>query len=164
MTIEDLGNIGDFIGGIGVIVTLAFLIFQIRQNTAQLRQQNALSSSSAARSTREAVNEIYRLLAGNQDASRVWWAGVEDRNALEGSDLQQFDALAAMSWQAHLEAFKQGDPEALATIDYVLVKFPGMRQWLDDWGPSLPAAFREYLTQRSKAAAQQSAAADSAQA
>ena len=47
---DALGNIGDFVGGIGVIITLAFLIFQIRQNTAQLRQQNVLSAASAARS------------------------------------------------------------------------------------------------------------------
>jgi hypothetical protein len=59
VTIQDLGSIGDFVGGIGVVVTLAFLIFQIRQNTAQLRQQNKLSAVSAARASREGLNEIY---------------------------------------------------------------------------------------------------------
>ena len=34
MNFESLGNIGDFVGGIGVIVTLAYLALQIRQNTA----------------------------------------------------------------------------------------------------------------------------------
>ena len=37
MNLEMLGNIGDFLGGIGVVITLIYLAAQIRQNTAQLR-------------------------------------------------------------------------------------------------------------------------------
>ena len=33
MTLQDLGSIGDFIGGIAVIITLLYLANQIRQNT-----------------------------------------------------------------------------------------------------------------------------------
>ncbi|MGR8949239.1 MAG: hypothetical protein ACU84Q_14410 [Gammaproteobacteria bacterium] len=32
MTLEQLANLGDFIGGIVVIVTLIFLVFEIRSN------------------------------------------------------------------------------------------------------------------------------------
>jgi hypothetical protein len=35
--LEDLGNIGDFVGGIGVIATLIYLAIQIRQNTRAVR-------------------------------------------------------------------------------------------------------------------------------
>ncbi len=42
MTLEDLGNIGEFVGAIGVIVTLAYLALQIRQSSlstkANIRQ------------------------------------------------------------------------------------------------------------------------------
>ena len=34
---EDLGNLGDFVGGIGVMITLAYLAVQIRRNTRALR-------------------------------------------------------------------------------------------------------------------------------
>jgi hypothetical protein len=37
MTLESLGNLGDFIGGIGVVATLVYLAVQVRQNTAALR-------------------------------------------------------------------------------------------------------------------------------
>ena len=37
MTLEDLGNIGDFLGGIGVVITLIYLAGQLRQNTNALR-------------------------------------------------------------------------------------------------------------------------------
>ena len=37
MTLQDLGNFGDFIGGLAVIATLLYLAVQIRQNTKILR-------------------------------------------------------------------------------------------------------------------------------
>ena len=39
MSLEDLGNLGDFIGSIAVIVTLIYLAIQIRQNTATTKVQ-----------------------------------------------------------------------------------------------------------------------------
>ena len=35
--LDSLGNLGDFIGGVGVVVTLVYLAIQVRQNTAALR-------------------------------------------------------------------------------------------------------------------------------
>lgn len=37
MTLEDLGNLGDFLGGLAVIATLLYLAVQIRQSTAAIR-------------------------------------------------------------------------------------------------------------------------------
>lgn len=39
--LSDLGDLGDFIGGIGVIVTLVYLAIQIRRNTEQTRLNTA---------------------------------------------------------------------------------------------------------------------------
>jgi hypothetical protein len=51
--IENLGNLGDFIGGIGVVVTLIYLATQIRQNTRSLR----LSSLQQIMGTSVSINE-----------------------------------------------------------------------------------------------------------
>ncbi len=32
MTLQDLGNIGDFVGGIAVVISLVYLAFQIRRS------------------------------------------------------------------------------------------------------------------------------------
>ncbi len=43
MTIQDLGAVGDFIGGVAVVITLIYLALQIKQNTnvnASLIRQN----------------------------------------------------------------------------------------------------------------------------
>lgn len=36
---ESLGNVGDFVGGIGVIITVIYLAFQIRQSTASTKKR-----------------------------------------------------------------------------------------------------------------------------
>ncbi len=51
--IENLGNIGDFIGGIGVVVTLIYLAVQVRQNTRTVR----LSSIQQVMGTSVSINE-----------------------------------------------------------------------------------------------------------
>ena len=38
--IEALGNFGDFIGGIAVVITLLYLSHQIRQNTKEVRNNS----------------------------------------------------------------------------------------------------------------------------
>jgi hypothetical protein len=35
-TVQDFGAVGEFVGAIGVVVTLVYLAYQIRQNTFQL--------------------------------------------------------------------------------------------------------------------------------
>ncbi len=37
MTLQDLGNIGEFVAAIGVIISLVYLARQIRQNTESVR-------------------------------------------------------------------------------------------------------------------------------
>jgi hypothetical protein len=37
VTIEDLGNLGDFVGGIAVVATLIYVAMQLRQNNQLLR-------------------------------------------------------------------------------------------------------------------------------
>ena len=39
MSIADLGSLGEFVGSIAVVVTLIFLVFQVRQNTSALQTQ-----------------------------------------------------------------------------------------------------------------------------
>ena len=40
MNFEMLGNFGDFVGGIAVLITLAYLGYQIRQNTKEVRNNS----------------------------------------------------------------------------------------------------------------------------
>ncbi len=47
MTLQDLGALGDLIGGIAVVITLVYLAQQIRQNTALITAQTVQASVDA---------------------------------------------------------------------------------------------------------------------
>jgi hypothetical protein len=75
--LEALGNLGDFIGGIAVVVTLLYLAVQIRHNTAALQ--------TASRQ---------EIASGYREANRVWFDPANAAAFAEGLDAypnQTFD-------------------------------------------------------------------------
>lgn len=72
---EHLGNLGDFIGGIAVVVTLIYLTSQIRQNTAAMRT-----------ASREAIYSGYRAHNSHlidPDTSEAYAVGLRDFPEME---------------------------------------------------------------------------------
>jgi hypothetical protein len=51
VNLDALGNIGDLVGGLGVLITLIYLSLQIRQNTRQVEQSLQVSRAQALRDT-----------------------------------------------------------------------------------------------------------------
>ena len=47
MTLQDLANIGELVGGIGVLATLIFVVLQLRQNTRAIQSANAREAGDA---------------------------------------------------------------------------------------------------------------------
>jgi hypothetical protein len=70
MSLQDLGNPGEFIGGLAVIITLIYLAAQVRQNTAALRTASRQEIASGYR----AVNR----LSMDPDAARAYAQGVRE--------------------------------------------------------------------------------------
>ena len=100
MTLEDLGNLGDFIGGLAVIATLLYLAVQVRQNT-QLLRANALTTSSAA-------NVSFNHMLGSDPAvARVFQLGLEDFTSLREEEQRQFLSLLRGLFTAHAHVFEQ---------------------------------------------------------
>jgi len=67
--LEALGNLGDFIGGIGVLVTLLYLASQIRQNSQSVRNaaaESVLQSMNSALQTASSSPQIARVIAVGQ--------------------------------------------------------------------------------------------------
>ena len=64
MTLADLGNLGEFIASIGVLITLIYLAIQIRQNTAATRIQirQAISEAQFANINSRATDEHLPLI------------------------------------------------------------------------------------------------------
>ena len=84
--LEDLGNLGDFLGGLAVIITLAYLTLQVRQNTASAE---AAAIQTASHSFADAVESFAR----DPEILRIYTASVQDFDSLGPEDRQRFAAI-----------------------------------------------------------------------
>jgi len=82
--LEDLGNLGDFAGGIGVVVTLIYLAVQIRSNTQQVEENSRLLGLQAHQAVGERTTDVLFEVAKNEELFRIWSTGFgnfqEDRD------------------------------------------------------------------------------------
>ena len=88
MTLEDLGNLGEFIGALAVVVSLAYLAVQIRHNTKTVRT-----------STYQAVLDSNMRTADpilfNPQAERVYRIGRRDLSQLTADEKPLFTQIVA---------------------------------------------------------------------
>ena len=66
-----LGNFGEFFGAIAVVVTLAYLVVQIRQNTRSLNDSRELAKAQAYQTRAEMVHEFWLRQADSEELTRI---------------------------------------------------------------------------------------------
>lgn len=72
-----LGNYGEFIGAIGVVVTLVYLALQIRQNTAQLTRSELSAQAAAVNASNLVLREPRRALIESGELTEMFIRGNE---------------------------------------------------------------------------------------
>jgi hypothetical protein len=82
--IETLGNIGDFLGGLGVLVTLVYLSLQIRQNTIATR-------TNSYQDVVTAMSEWSRNVGSDPDLCRLLNRGGVSYDDLDPTERLQFN-------------------------------------------------------------------------
>ncbi len=99
-----LGNYGEFVGAIAVVVTLIYLATQIRQNTNALRM-------GAASERLERDYELVLPVIENREFAEVWRKGDERLEELDTVDRQRlffFERRAITLWNLIYELRTQG--------------------------------------------------------
>jgi hypothetical protein len=89
MSLQDLGNIGEFIGAVGVVASLIYLAFQIRQNTKAVRRTAHISAV-------EAFNHLSSLIVQDPEIARILRTGVLDPDKLNEDERVRFERLASI--------------------------------------------------------------------
>lgn len=87
MNLDALGNIGDFIGGLGVVLTLGYLAIQIRRNTHAAR-------ASAVQAVYSDATAFSRLVGSSESVAATWRKGCESPDELTDNEQAQFISLA----------------------------------------------------------------------
>jgi hypothetical protein len=93
--LDALGNLGDFIGGIAVVITLAYLAVQVRQNTKQLERSSKVAAASAYHSITALILDGNGRIAINREFAELRVRGEADLDNLDPVDRRRFMASAS---------------------------------------------------------------------
>ena len=107
MNWEAIGAIGEIVGAIGVIVTLGYLGFQIRQNTAQLEQNERTSIAAAVSVSATNYRENRRYIYTSRDIAAVVLRGMSDQKSLDEIDRYRFRLILQNTMDALWDVYSQ---------------------------------------------------------
>jgi hypothetical protein len=135
MTIQEMGALGEMIGGIAVVISLIYVGLQVRQNSNSVRAASQIA-------LRQLGTEITSQLAA-PDMARIYIQGLKDLSPLPAEDRVRFHSLMlslfgvyeAYYFQVYFGIIPQ---ELQPTHDHAQALFhlrkPGVKQWWDGGG------------------------------
>jgi hypothetical protein len=159
MDLQDLGAVGDLIGGVAVVVSLIYVAHQIRQNSRQIEANSRHVEASMYYATNDAFYRWFAQLAQDEGLASLW------RRALAGEDLSPDElmrahALIAMLFLSYENNFKQSQLGAVKRATFEIGKLdiarlmarPVVQAW---WGrqgaglltPEFRAAIESLVTE-----------------
>ena len=104
MTLQDLGNVGEFIAAVATVATLVYLAIQIRQNTTVVRTSNYSALTSETR-------EFSRQIAGDPELTDIWQRGLQDYRGLADLERVRFHMVISqlfVTFQLQMQLHSRG--------------------------------------------------------
>jgi hypothetical protein len=146
MSLEDLGNIGEFVAAVGVIISLIYLAVQIHQNTRSVR-------SASIQQVLQGIAELNQFLGSAPEVTDLWWRGTRDPASLSEEEWPRFIHIASayirrmeLMFLNHRQGFVPTQVwEAQANNLRRWFSTPGIERWLSELGASVNADFRSYV-------------------
>lgn len=150
-SIQDLGAAGEFVGAIGVVVTLVYLAYQIRQNTLQLQQSTLAARAAAQNASNTALRETRASIFETEEMAELFHIG--NSNPEDLGDVSRLRYRLAMQnvTDVMLEIYAQTmatgfAPETWKTQGQTLVErilaTPGGQWFWSSYGHNYPSDFR----------------------
>lgn len=93
MTLEDLGDLGDFVGGIAVIATLVYLALQVRQNNRLLQANTASVRAASSTAINERLVGVNQSLVEDPSLAEIFVRELSSPGSVEGADRVRLDTL-----------------------------------------------------------------------
>jgi len=83
---QDLGNIGQFISAIAVVISLTYLAYQVKQNTIQIDHNTKAAHSQGINSSISHTLEIRQAIFEDEEVLRIFYIGNSDPSSLSEED------------------------------------------------------------------------------
>jgi hypothetical protein len=144
--LEALGNIGDFLGGFGVVVTLIYLASQIRQNTRSTRM-------SAFQAAQRDIADAFDGLSHDPALLRVYFDGNRDFESFSKEDRRRYAAFMSgllrryetFLYHTRLGNIQRSHWEGPLAELRTAFKYPGTRAWWAKARTSFSADLRDFI-------------------
>ena len=155
MSLEDLGNLGEFVAAVAVVVSLIYLAVQIRQNTQQIKQSISSVKASAYQTSLSSAAGFIVNVAQDPDLADIY------RRGLQGESLNETEWIrfrfVMSNLFAHYEHLYYQHRAGLAEPDYWESRAanmewyfaqPGWRSYWEEAGRLFGRGFREYVAKQ----------------
>jgi len=155
MTLEDLGNIGEIVGSIGVIASLVYLAVQIRRDTAQTALQTKATHATAFQNLIDHHTAIQMQMITNPELNEAIRVATDDRSSLTPAQARlaaMFRTHQVRSFYNAYRLFENGliDVKALQTLDGNIKRVVNNDHFVEWWSGvkrDYPASFIRYIEQ-----------------
>ncbi len=111
MNWDALGAIGELVGAVAVVGTLAYLALQIKH-------QNAANYASAHNNLLEGFTEVEALLAGNLELTALFNTGLWTPDKLSDDEASQFSWLFRLFINQYLKAFRLYQEGVITKVEW----------------------------------------------
>ncbi|MGB0998368.1 MAG: hypothetical protein ACPGXJ_08810 [Pseudomonadales bacterium] len=142
---ELLGNYGEFVGAIGVVVTLGYLAIQIKQNRTQTQTR-------IEQSLYEQWQSPAKIMADSPQLAEVFCRGQKSRAELSESEQMQFDMFCTLgintvefAYRLSEDADADPDSETWLSIALFFLNTPGGREFWQERRDLFFAEFCDWI-------------------
>jgi hypothetical protein len=148
MSLEDLGNIGEFVAAVAVVVSLIYLAVQIRQNTTSLRH-------ASTQEILQGIAELNQFLGSTPEVTHLFWRGTFEPESLSEDEWHRFIHIASamirrfeLMFLNHQQGFVPAQVwEAQTNNLRRWFSAPGIQRWFSELGDGLDSEFQRYVEQ-----------------
>ena len=134
MNWEAIGAIGEILGALGVVITLAYLATQIQQNTLTSKVESKLTAANMN-------SEFLDLLILHPELQQLWIKGrrgekmeTEEYIRFSNMALKSFTFFSAGHFQYRLNALEPGEWAEIYSIILYNLRGPGIQHWWNSTG------------------------------
>lgn len=141
MTFQDLGGIGEFVGGIGVIVSLLYLATQIRQSSRieRLHARHAVG---------QGMGNVIEKLDSDPELQRIWLAALDAGHEPTGEERERLGRFLFRMFGefSNAASYSVLDPGIFDRFEPTLVRFlevPAVQGWWSRQRQFISQPFRD---------------------
>ena len=146
MTLQDLGNIGEFVAAVATLFTLIYLAAQIRQNTRAVR-------STAFQQVVDSFSEISLAMGLNPEVSEIFDRAREDLSSLDSGEKSRLRLIFLSFFRRAESVFFQSEQGTLQAESWegireslkLILRGQGARQFWDENRSVFNSRFRTFV-------------------